>query len=198
MRRVHRPRIAIRGSVADKLSSRVRRHASGCLLWMGYLDEDGYGRFSLGGKNWRAHRLSWVLHGRELTEDLVIRHRCDVPACVAIEHLEIGTRGDNRRDSIERGRAVVMIRQTELEKLRAEIGRLRHRLESRGRLLRYWRSKARGSIGRRAVETDAPAVAVSSRGATRAASNAEPAALAGRAPNAALGPGQPTAAPAAC
>lgn len=120
------------------------------------------------------------------------------PVDVAIEHLEIGTRGDNRRDSIERGRAVVMIRQTELEKLRAEIGRLRHRLESRGRLLRYWRSKARGSIGRRAVETDAPAVAVSSRGATRAASNAEPAALAGRAPNAALGPGQPTAAPAAC
>ncbi len=144
MRRVEASRIALRGTIAQKLESRVRRDDSGCLLWVGYLDEDGYGRFCLSGKNWRAHRLSWALHGRELAPDLVIRHRCDVPACVAIEHLEIGTRADNSRDASERGRVAFRIRKVDLEALYREIETLRRRLESRGRLLRYWRSKARG------------------------------------------------------
>lgn len=39
-----------------------------------------------------------------IPKGMVIRHKCDHPYCCNIEHLEIGTRLDNVRDMIERGR----------------------------------------------------------------------------------------------
>jgi hypothetical protein len=45
----------------------------------------------------------------EIPKGMVIRHKCDNPACCNIEHLEIGTPLDNVNDMIERGRKAINI-----------------------------------------------------------------------------------------
>jgi hypothetical protein len=35
----------------------------------------------------------------------VVRHTCDNPSCVNVEHLTVGTQRDNVRDMFDRGRA---------------------------------------------------------------------------------------------
>lgn len=78
---------------------------SGCWLWDGYVGRAGYGVFRLNGVDARAHRLSYHMHMGRFDPSLVVRHKCDVPACVNPDHLCIGTHADNVRDKVDRGRA---------------------------------------------------------------------------------------------
>lgn len=56
------------------------------------------------GRERYAHRRAWVdVHGT-IPLGLVVRHSCDNPACVNVEHLLLGTIADNQRDMAERGR----------------------------------------------------------------------------------------------
>lgn len=59
---------------------------STCWLWTGRT-HDGYGRFELGRKSLRAHRVSFTLAGGEIPEGLVLDHICRVRNCVNPEHL---------------------------------------------------------------------------------------------------------------
>lgn len=52
----------------------------------------------------RAHRMVWIEANGPIPDGLVIRHKCDNPSCVNLDHLEIGTQSDNVHDMIERGR----------------------------------------------------------------------------------------------
>lgn len=53
-----------------------------------------------------AHRALWMAENdrMDLARGIYIRHKCDNPKCVNIEHLEEGTPKDNNADCIERGR----------------------------------------------------------------------------------------------
>lgn len=77
---------------------------SGCLLWIGTIVPQGYGGVWSGGKSWLTHRLSWILHGREIPDGLSVLHHCDVRPCVNPDHLYVGTQTDNMRDVRERNR----------------------------------------------------------------------------------------------
>ena len=79
---------------------------SGCWLWNGYKNAFGYGvlRFR-GHKSHKAHRASYRLHVGEIPSGLVVMHKCDTPACVNPSHLSVGTRLDNIRDCVSKGRA---------------------------------------------------------------------------------------------
>jgi HNH endonuclease len=75
-----------------------------CWLWSGVTFTTGYGCFRIGRQMVSAHRFSWALHNGPIPEGMLIRHKCDVPACVNPGHLLVGTRLDNARDAIERNR----------------------------------------------------------------------------------------------
>jgi hypothetical protein len=76
----------------------------GCWQWIGHRSGRRYGGFKLGGKEHRAHRLSWELHNGPVPTGLVVRHDCDNPLCVRPDHLRIGTQAQNIADMDNRGR----------------------------------------------------------------------------------------------
>lgn len=76
---------------------------SGCLLWTGYINRDGYGRLRVGRKKMLAHRVAWLLD-HSIPSGMCVLHRCDVPSCINIRHLFLGTRDVNNKDMALKGR----------------------------------------------------------------------------------------------
>lgn len=66
-----------------------------CWIWQGSLDADGYGRFSLRGRAFQAHRISYTAAHGSIPEGLVIDHLCRNRACVRPDHLEPVTNAVN-------------------------------------------------------------------------------------------------------
>lgn len=56
---------------------------------------------------------------------MVVRHRCDNPPCIAIDHLELGTQAENVRDMHSRGRAPAFVRQVEKPNARLTVEQVR-------------------------------------------------------------------------
>lgn len=78
---------------------------SGCLLWLGYVDDLGYGRASLASvRENKAHRIIWTLAHGPIPPGMKVLHRCDVRCCVDLGHLFLGTQADNVADMIAKGR----------------------------------------------------------------------------------------------
>lgn len=82
-----------------------------CWLWRSVVNNRGYGKFVVGSRTdgtsrmAYAHRHAYELVNGPIPFGLVVRHKCDVPACVNPAHLETGTQSQNMRDCFERGRA---------------------------------------------------------------------------------------------
>ncbi len=75
-----------------------------CWNWTGFRDWDGYGKFRECTRiNIAAHRFSYRLHNGNLPAELVVRHKCNNPACVNPNHLETGTHIENMGDRIRAG-----------------------------------------------------------------------------------------------
>lgn len=55
----------------------------------------GYGQIQSGGRknrrHWYAHRVVWSMSHGDIPPGMVVRHHCDNPSCVRIEHLALGT-----------------------------------------------------------------------------------------------------------
>jgi hypothetical protein len=72
---------------------------TGCWIWTGALDRRGYGRVNIHGRVRFTHRVTFVLAGRDLSDELEIDHLCRVPACCNPDHLEAVTRVVNHHRS---------------------------------------------------------------------------------------------------
>lgn len=77
---------------------------SGCHLWLGPVDGNGYGRIMVAGRRMPAHRLSLIVASGRDEVDLFACHSCDVPPCINGTHLFWGTQADNMADAADKGR----------------------------------------------------------------------------------------------
>lgn len=94
--------------VEERFWARVEK-TPGCWIWTMarkkyFLSKYRYGRLNINGKNYRAHRISWEIHYGKIPKGLCVLHRCDNPCCVRPDHLFLGTRADNNRDTMLKGR----------------------------------------------------------------------------------------------
>lgn len=64
----------------------------------------GHAITSIMGKSCYVHREMWKIHNGDIPEGLVVRHKCDNPACCNIDHLELGTVKDNSMDMLLRSK----------------------------------------------------------------------------------------------
>lgn len=77
-----------------------------CWPWMGgrLIGKLNYGRFHLGSKTYRAHRMAFILVNGPLVGDEQALHQCDNPPCTNPSHLFKGTNLDNISDRDAKGR----------------------------------------------------------------------------------------------
>jgi hypothetical protein len=99
----------IAASTRDRFWNKVSRQDSeSCWVWNGAQFRKGYGNFyipSIG--NIGAHIVAYLLaHPSELLNpDDCVLHGCDNPPCCNARHLFKGSKKDNTRDMMKKGRA---------------------------------------------------------------------------------------------
>ncbi len=83
---------------------------NGCMIFLGAKARSGHGHIfkTNKAKAYGAHRLAWELANGPIPKGMVVCHRCDVPACVNVGHLWLGTHDENMRDKAQKGRAYRM------------------------------------------------------------------------------------------
>jgi hypothetical protein len=97
-------------SVEARLWAKVYKSSS-CWLWLG-AQTVGYGcmRISEIGavppkhSAQYTHRIAWELKHGPVAEGMVVCHKCDVRNCVNPDHMFLGTKRDNARDTASKGR----------------------------------------------------------------------------------------------
>lgn len=81
---------------------------TGCRIWTGQINKPGgYGRISYRKKQWRAHRLAYVLLWGPIPEGMDLLHSCDNPLCINPHHLRPGTHAENIAEAYRKGRKTV-------------------------------------------------------------------------------------------
>lgn len=93
-----------RNTEADVLAKIAIDPVTGCGLWSGASDPDGYPLIKWQGKTVRATRLIWTIKRGHIPDGLQVLHTCDNPRCPNDAHFFLGTNDDNRADCISKGR----------------------------------------------------------------------------------------------
>lgn len=77
---------------------------SGCWIWIGHINDSGYGMLKHQGLTTRAHRHSYSIYIGPIPAGMHVLHKCDVRSCVNPDHLFLGTNQDNVDDREGKGR----------------------------------------------------------------------------------------------
>src|SRR5215471_19014796 len=95
-----------RKKLLRKINSCLLERENGCLEWSGAKSSPGgYGIVWWEGKNYYIHRIVYcTLHDLPFDFPFEVMHKCDNPPCANPIHLTHGTQGDNKRDSMKKGR----------------------------------------------------------------------------------------------
>ncbi len=64
------------------------------------------------------HRHVWTRHNGPIPEGMRILHTCDNRACSNIEHLFLGTQGDNMVDMAQKGRSTGVLTPQKVKEIR--------------------------------------------------------------------------------
>lgn len=77
---------------------------SGCWVWTGSKVGIGYGKVNLCDKDYRAHRISYLMYLGPIPDGKLVCHSCDNPSCVRPDHLFIGSAKENTQDMLSKKR----------------------------------------------------------------------------------------------
>jgi hypothetical protein len=80
---------------------------NGCHIYIcKHLLKNRYPTKRVNGKKWVLSRYIYTKTNGTIPKGLVVRHKCDNPNCININHLELGTIADNTKDMVERNRSL--------------------------------------------------------------------------------------------
>lgn len=68
------------------------------------VDRHGYPKITRNKRGYTMSRYVYEQSFGPIPKGLEVRHKCDNPPCIRLDHLELGTHGDNMRDLAIRGR----------------------------------------------------------------------------------------------
>lgn len=93
---------------AERFWAKVEKGES-CWLWTASKTDKGHGVFGTRGRTYKAHRLAYADSHESIPHGQCVLHNCpggDHPACVNPTHHYLGTRAENNRDMVAKGRHV--------------------------------------------------------------------------------------------
>lgn len=92
------------GGIEARFWAKVdKRGPNECWPWLAVTDGRNRGSFTWNGRPTKAPRIAWFLTHGEMPQGETC-HSCDNPICVNPAHLWVGTKADNMRDMVVKGR----------------------------------------------------------------------------------------------
>ncbi len=81
--------------IPERIERKILKASSGCWLWLGEYNRNGYGRVKFAGRKLMAHRVIYELVVDQIPDGLVLDHICRNRCCVNPDHLEEVTIREN-------------------------------------------------------------------------------------------------------
>lgn len=82
--------------IETRVRFRTRTLENGCLIWLGYKTDQGYGKIRINGRNEYVHRVMYELLVGPIPDGYTIDHSCPNTSCWNPQHTEAVTSEENR------------------------------------------------------------------------------------------------------
>ena len=114
----------------DRIAKKIEPNPNGCWLWTGAMNRQGYAWFQFRHHRVMVHKFVYEVCVATIPDGLFVLHNCpagDNPTCCNPAHLWLGTKGDNIRDCVKKGRHPdAKIKPEQVEEIRRRLAVGRH------------------------------------------------------------------------